>query len=490
MKKREQEELSYEEKYKNSRRGAIALIVIGVLAVIALIVVNFVVFDGHGGVAILGYAAYAALFILIGVIMLAVAKKKYKKAQSQAATAAQASPSLSNVALDSSDDDDGQLLSELNGKDWLEIIADAANVEKVTLCDDGGEHTFDFLWCNCYNDTWYMVVGHNEEDGTYMKYILRVDRTDSTFAHYEMNDKVREVIIADFTRAVEGYAQQNGYTAQTTGGGKQGRLSRMKSRFKSGEGEEKKTRVSAFISVVVLYAAILIVATVMSGNFFRAMFSSGFRIIPNARIAIFCGYLLVMPSFLLYFGAHNPFNFKKSVATSLIVFGIIMMIACDISGIILLTRNAEYMNPANTVENFIVTKFVPIALCVSTVAYILVYLVWCKGLSSKWFAVMSYVTTIVFPIVTALIIAAVVLYIAWVLLMWLINAIRILLGGTPMARGFKQGWTGERSSGGGYQIIDEHGYTRTLTHYEGNRYRDDTGSFWVSDDGGNSFRRD
>ena len=482
MKKREQEELSYEEKYKNSRRGGIALIVIGVLAVIAMIVVNFVVFEGDGGVVMLGYGAYAALFILIGAIMLAIAKKKYKKAQEQAATAAQTT--LSNVAFDSSDDDDDQVIREANGKDLHDIIANAANVEKVTFTDDDAEFTFDFLWCNRYNDTWYMVVGRTEEDDSYMKYILRVDKTDSTFAHYEMNDGVRDVIIADFARAVEGYAQQNGYTAQATSGEKQGRLARMTSRFKSGAGEEKKTRLTAFISVAVMYAVILVVGLAL---YFARIRSA--QLPPLVIRAIALGYLLVMPSFLLYFGAHNPFNFNKSISTLLIVVGIVAMIACDIYGVMIIPRFAPSAEQ-DVVYNFIIEKFIPIALFVATVAYVLVYLVWCKNLSSKWFAGMSYATTILFPVATALILAAIALYVAWILLMWLINAIRILLGGTPMARGFKQGWTGERSSGGGYQIIDEHGYTRTLTHYEGNRYRDDTGSFWVSDDGGNSFRRD
>ena len=266
------------------------------------------------------------------------------------------------------------------------------------------------------------------------------------------------------------------------------RLGRLKSRFKSDVGEDKKTRVNAFISVAVMYGFILIVTLVMLMPLIRICIIHHGQVILSVRPIIYLGYLLVVPSFLLYFGAHNPFNFKKSISKLLIILGIILMIGGDILGIFVSLKSAEFQHDA--VSNFIVGTFIPIALGVSTVSYILVYLVWCKGLSSKWYAVMSYVTTILFPVATALILAVIVLYIAWTLLIWLISSIKVLLGGTPIERGFKQGWTGKGQSSGGYQIIDENGYTRTLTPYEGNRYRDDTGAFWVSDDGGNSFRRD
>ena len=481
--RREPEKLTPEEKYKNSRKGGIALIVIGALMAIAFLVVHFVVLKDSEDRMFLYNAIYGAVLAMFGGIMLAVGKNKYKKAQeqSQAATSAAAQPaSKLDLSSVSSDEDEGSLREE-NGKSFLDIISHAEDVSKITLCDGEISYTADFLWCNAYDGVWFFVIGR-DEDGNYTKYILRVDKSDPTVAHYEMNDNVREVIIDDFAKAVSGYAQQNGYTAQATGG--QGRIGRLKSRFKSGEGEDKKTRVTAFVSVAVMYAVILIVGLAL---YFARIHSA--KIPPTVIRAIALGYLLVLPSFLLYFGAHNPFNLKPSVAKLFRIVGIGAMIACDAFGLMRIPRfapPAEY----DAVYNFIIAKFIPIALFVATVAYILVYIVWCKGLSSKWFAGASYGTTVLFPVATALMLAVIALYIAWTLLIWLISSIKVLLGGTPIARGFKQGWTGKRESGGGYQIIDEHGYTRTLTPYEGNRYRDDTGSFWVSDDGGNTFRRD
>ena len=274
----------------------------------------------------------------------------------------------------------------------------------------------------------------------------------------------------------------SGDTVEATSVGN-GRLGRLKSRFKSGVGEAEKARTGAFISVLVMYivifAATFIVNLVVGRRISQASLVAS---------AVSFGYRLIIPSFFVYLGSHNPFNLKKSITKLFIALGIVGMILCDIYGILIIPR---YVAPdMGTVHEFIISKFIPIALCVSTVAYILVYLVWCKGLSSKWYAGMAYVTTVLFPVATALILAVIALYVAWTLLIWLLSAIKVLLGGTPIERGFKKGWSGKGQSSSGYEIIDESGYRRTLTPYEGNRYRDDTGAFWVSDDGGNSFRRD
>lgn len=94
-----------------------------------------------------------------------------------------------------------------------------------------------------------------------------------------------------------------------------------------------------------------------------------------------------------------------------------------------------------------------------------------------------------FPVATVIIIAGVIIMFALSIIKWLLSAIGIIAGDSSIGRGFKAGWTGNSYSNG-YEIIDENGYTRTLQPYEGNRYRDDTGAFWVSDDNGNTFRRD
>ena len=433
----------------------------------------------------LGVFVFALCFsILLGVraTRRKNAWKAWRKQQNEAVSAQSVAEPNDEYAISSGDFD--RPLREIEGRNIHDIIANAENVEKISLCDENGSYTYDFLWCNAYDGVWYMVVGCNEEEA-YMKYILRIDNTDHAVAYFEMNDDIREIIIRDFTAAVEGYVQQKEYTAQSTSGGKSSRFGRLKSRFKSGDGESKKTRVGAFVSVAVMYVVILVAALVL--YFAQIPIQSDTSHLLIRAVAL--GYLLVTPSFLLYLGSHNPFNLKKSISTVFIVLGIVGMVACDVYGILTFIKNDGALSE-NVVVNFVVTKFIPIALCVSTVAYILVYLVWCRGLSSKWFAAMSYVTTVIFPIATALILAAIALYIAFTLLMWLISAIKIMLGGTPIERGFKRGWTGKGESTGGYQIIDEHGYTRTLTPYEGNRYRNDTGAFWVSDDGGNSFRRD
>ena len=410
---------------------------------------------------------------------------------------------------------------EANGGDLFELckqrnalsVEDKLSAAPIAVRDSfGKDDSICVLYALQYGQTFeertyavWLFVDENGETGKapFAGQIIR-KADGSTELLFVDNDDFAEVIFGDMNARMESEMKAKGIptasdeeqsygsdeAVRASGVGK-GRLGRLKSRFKSGVGEAKKTRVSAFISVAVMYGAILIVALAVLFPIFRILIRyHGIRLFLSIRSITSLGYLLVVPSFLLYFGAHNPFNFKKSVAKLLITLGIILMIVCDVIGIVVSLRAVTLYATHETVNRFIVGKFIPIALCVSTVAYILVYLVWCKGLSSKWYAAMAYVTTVLFPVATALILAAIALYIAWTLLIWLLSAIKVLLGGTPIERGFKQGWSGKGQQSSGYEIIDESGYRRTLTPYEGNRYRDDTGAFWVSDDGGNSFRRD
>ena len=493
------------------------------------------------GFAIAGTVILCIIYPIAGIILAVVLAKKKKKwleenlqneqAQSQQATATDAAScaplQLSKLPNIPEQTQDVKLsYREINGGDLFDIckkrdemsIDDKFAASPIHLHNSfGRDEDVCILYALQYGKTFeertYAVWLFVDEDGETGKapfagQILR-KADGSTELLFVDNDDFAEVIFGDMnarmeremkakglpTASDEEETQGNGGAVRANGVGN-GRLGRLKSRFNSGVGETNKTRVSAFVGVSVMYLVILIVGLVvylLPNKSLFPLFDSGTGN-PNIKILILksvcLGYLLVTPSALLYFGAHNPFNIKKSLAMFFIVLGIVAMIACDIYGLVILSRFANWLNPQDTGNRFIIGKFVPIALCVSTVAYTLVYLVWCKGLSSKWYAGMAYVTTVLFPVATVLILAVIALYIVWTLLIWLLSSIKVLLGGTPIERGFKRGWSGKGQSSSGYEIIDESGYRRTLTPYEGNRYRDDTGAFWVSDDGGNSFRRD
>ena len=480
------EQTTPEQTYKQRKRTGITLIVIGALALIAGIVLYFT-FKGDRIIAI-SPIGYGALFLVIGIVVFATAKKKYEKELAEEQKSSGTSASATTVAktagskIDLAASESGGELTEVDGRDMLKMLEHPEQVEKVTFRDsDNDIFEFDLLWGNVYDGVTYIVAARQEGD-EYMKYIIRINNDEPSTAYYEVNDDIREAIKTDFINAMNAYTGQNSYTAEPAQGKKRGLMGGAKQRFiQTGEDNGK---IKTFIVMACIYAVILAVGLI---GYFTGFGLSGDNLIICKAFCI--AYALITPSFLIYFGCHNPFNFKNVLSKTIMALGIIGMIVCIIFGFRLISEVGEV---ESTVWGFVVNTMLPIALIVATVAYIAAYVFWCNGLSSTWYLGIGIATTVIFPIATALMIAAFILYMLILIIKWLLSSIGIMAGDTALGRGFKAGWTGDNSylGHGGYQITDEHGYTRTLTHYEGNRYRDDTGSFWVSDDGGHSFRRD
>lgn len=497
----QQNQLSAEEKYKRNKRiGIIAIIaaLFGVGAVVAMLVVNGINSDMNNNnvVTLACVGLYDLVAMVVGVYMLATAKKKYQKQLAEEQRAAelledeiaqeanaqaesgQVSGAHTSTApqMDLSMSEAGDKLTEAHGADLNEIMQNPQGVEKLTFRSESGELlTYDFLWGNVYGGVTYLVVGRMED--VYTKYIIFISPEDPTVCYCELNDGVRGVIKNDFERALSAYTQANGIQAEkkTESGG---RLASLKRRFVSDKPDTRKKYT--FVVMLVLYGAILVGGL----SSFLTSLSGGAN--ESLIKAISLAYMLITPSFFIYFGSHNPFDFKNGVCYALIALGIAGMIGATVAGFIIINNFGE---TSDAVLNFIIKTAVPISLIVATVCYIIAYVVWCRGLSSKWFLGIGIATTLLFPVATALIIAAVALYLAYLLISWLISALIILFGGTPMGRGFKEGWTGQSQGGAVYELTDENGYTHTLRQYDGNRYYDGH-DFWISDDGGNTFRRE
>ncbi len=494
----EEKQPTAEDKYKRNKRAGILAIAASLFAVASLVIL--IVVNGRDGEgAHQNIASYimtgmcGVIAMAVGIYFLATAKKKYQKqlaeeqaaeklAEENAAAPVQGAQTagVRNASAASGPDisgsEAGDKLTEAHGADINEMMKNPQSVEKLSFRTESGEVlTYDFLWGNVYGGVTYLVVGRMEE--AYTKYIIFVSPADPTVCYCELNDGVREVIKNDFDRAVGAYAQGGGMPAEQKAESV-GRFARLKMRFVSGKPDTGKKQT--FVIMLILYGVIL-----MGGlsTYFTAPDGDG----NGALIKALClAYMLITPSFFIYFGSHNPFNLKNGVCYALIALGIAGMIGTTVAGFSLITSVGEV---SDTALSFIINTLLPISLIVATVCYIIAYVVWCRGLSSQWFLGIGIATTVLFPVATALIIAAFVLYIALVLIKWFISSLIILLGGTPLERGFKQGWNGTGQGGPVYQITDEYGNTRTLRQYDGNRFYDGT-DFWITDDGGNTFRKD
>lgn len=464
MKRKEEREEQVEtpqEKYKRAKKSAIVLIVLGLIYGVGYTVLMRFLNKGAPVNFYMQYGplAIGAVLFLIGIIYLSVAKKKYKKAL--------ATPQPQGNSMASSHP--GERLREMGGMNLLELFEIGESVETLNLAGSEGVYTFDLLWGNAYNGVGYLVVGRREDEA-YMKYILRIDNEEPSVVDFEEGDEIRAVIIADFTKAVGNYAQENGYSAQAV----------TETINTEPKGKKKKTFAALFIIYLVILGAGLI-------GYFKTFFMSlsGDALIICKAVSL--AYVLITPSFLVYFGGHNPFGMKKGGAVFFIILGTLGLVACLIVGMPMITELGEVQG---AFWGFVVNTFLPIALIIATIAYVAVFAFWCRGMTSGWYLGMGIAVTLLFPVATALVLAFFILSMILAMIRWLLTSIGILAADTSFGRGFISGWTGKRSASTGYQIIDESGYTRTLTPYEGNRYRDDTGAFWKSDDNGNTFYRD
>lgn len=477
MKKDEKKtERTPEEALKQRKRMGIVLIVFGVLILASCItmgiIMGFTDTMGHIQMSVLLPLIYCVPCFGLGLYVLLTAKKKYEKdklkeQEKKAANAAgktedtaeaavhrdgatSTAKTFQGSAIDLSKSEPGDELREAHGRNLLEMLKKPEEIEKISFINEPGDMVeYDLLWGNVYDGVTYIVVGHMED--VYMKYIFFVSNSDPTKCYAELNDSVREPIKTDFMNAINAYAQQNGQAAPDSGE-KKGRFSGFKQRFITNKPDTGK--IKTFIALSVIYAVILAVG--LAGYF------TGFGLEGESLAiakAICISYAFITPSYFIYFGSHNPFGIKKGLNYLFVVLGIAGMVVCVVFGFNLIPGSGEISNEA---LSYIVNNLLPISLIVATASYIAAYVVWCKGLSSGWYLGVGIAATLLFPVVTALIIAVFVIYMLILIVCWLLSALGILVSDTPMGRGFKQGWSGSRQGGAVYQITDENGYTHTL----------------------------
>ncbi len=191
----------------------------------------------------------------------------------------------------------------------------------------------------------------------------------------------------------------------------------------------------------------------------------GCFILPEYKA--YCAVLAFLsPMWFTYYFFHDPFD--KEVGKGMLVISIILSVIGSIAHLILLQ-----------------SAFALIILILCYVFQFLGYAKFCQDKSSFMFVLIGIGSIIAVPLVIAVfVIGMIVLAIKFIL---------SFFGETEFGQAFKRGYKGESEPESVYEITDEYGYKRTLKQsnsFNSNRYVDDTGSYWITNDNGATFSRE
>lgn len=377
--------------------------------------------------------------------------------------------------------EDAEIAFETDFKNLYELFAQGENLETITLAReiDGTvyERTFDALWYNDYGTAMFCVLGADEEDG-YLKYVYRIVEFEdgTTGLYFEEDEDVLKVVRADFDAALTAYQNNNvaapAENIQSKSKNNGGALTVV------GGGLDKKV----FAVLTVLYGLVLGAGLI---GYFTGFGIGGEQERAVCR-AVCLAYALVTPSYLVYIGAHNPFNAHRAVAVILMVIGCLAMAGCAFLGLVLVSRLGEPVM-LDGVWAFFMHIFIPALPFVAAVVYALAYIWWCRRLAPGWFLGFGIGVTLLFPVAAALVFAVFIIFMIILLIRWMLFAFGVIAEDSAFGNGFIAGLTGKKM-GREYTVTDEHGYTHTVHSYNGRDFYGSDGRYaGSSSDGGKTI---
>ena len=465
-------------KKNRSVKLLVAAIVCWVIS-LALIVVGILCFTSVLGQNIketpVKYFAfgYGGLLLLIGLLCFYVSRKAKREQNKESAS--EQSTNTPDINAEQIIEDGS--VTERDGNSFKAYFAAPSEIEYAPVVENGVETVYDFLWCNKYESEYFMVVGLKATDG-YNTYLLHIDNDHPETAHFVTGGAVQKKALDDFESTVNSLTEED--EQQTHNIKALALLDKIKSRIKRKEPAPKKTRIELFCSVAALYLILL-----GYGLYLYFWFSSrGDSGVLISAIGI--AYALITPSFLLFWATFKPFKTSRAGNIALIVVGVVLLVAADVVGWVLISNLPEV---TSGVIAFFKNIFLPVTLIVATLTYIVAYLYWNINLPEKWQTGTAFVVTVLFPVATAIIfvLLAVALIVAFV--RWILSSFGVMLGGSRLEKGFRQGYYGEHVADDEFKITDEYGNTITVKHYDGDSYTDGYGNTYTTDDGGNTFHK-
>jgi len=381
----------------------------------------------------------------------------------------------------------------------LQMLIDPNNNEDIELGGENGQRTkFSQVYVCQFDGKLYCILKpidkvQNVADDEAL--VFSLEENESVGRHQfklvtddAIAEKVFDSYYAELDAANNENTENKNYNATKSKStkkkkGKVHLIDALKNKFK----KEDHGRVGTFITLTVTY----VIFTALS---LISYFTNFFGVFANAEEIIYCQsisllVLAISQVYFVYFGFHNPFKFHTAVKWIFIVLGVLLMGGIDyfaIDGIIKNMSNIEGL--------FILS--IPATIIIQ-IGYLVGFGYWCKDLPST----MNIVVAFVFPVLSILIVAVFLIYeiirgIIWFIFEGLIPMFAQLFGGTEFGQSFKAGFNGGKipSSTDYTYEINEDGHDRKLEyydHYNGHdRYKDDTGRYWYTDDDGTTFYKE
>lgn len=359
--------------------------------------------------------------------------------------------------------DDAEFFIEKDGKNFHKLFSKGEEVESVTLVGEEKLYTFDFLWYKHYGNCAFCVLGQDGTDDSgnedYEKYLFRIveGAGGETGLIRETDDTIIETVQKDFDAAVKAYSSSPAISVKYVDKGR------------------KKT----FIALTAIYFAVLAAGLI---GFFTGF---GIKDVQQNAIckAVTLAYAVITPSYLIYLGSNNPFEFNGAVSKVLVIVGIIAMVVLSCISMTTIPDNIEFTG----FWSFFMNIFMPVLPFVATVVYAMAYCWWCKGAPSYTYLGFGIGVTVLFPVATALLIALFILYMIVIMIKWILSSLGVIAADTNLGKGFISGWTG-KSFEKTYTVTDEYGYEHTVKSSDGIHFYGD-GETYISDDGGSTIHK-
>lgn len=235
--------------------------------------------------------------------------------------------------------------------------------------------------------------------------------------------------------------------------------------------------VKTFVTLTVFYAVVLALALASYFTYFFKVFEGSFecRAVCSMIIAL-------MPAYLVYFGAHNPFKFKKAVSVLLITLGALGFAGCDV---LLIFSALDCLAAA---AHGGVIMFFAICVIIAQIVLALGFTLFCKGLPSGWYIGFGMGGIIVLPLLAALIISVVVVIAIVILAIFLIRWIGFIFAQDDTVKSFMKAFRGEPPEQRPYTFINSMGCEQTVYSTDGKKFYNSDGSYaGSSNDGGKTI---
>lgn len=265
----------------------------------------------------------------------------------------------------------------------------------------------------------------------------------------------KEAASADIVAAVDNNTGAEEEVRSEKRGKILGKISYVKSKLGK---DERGSAIKAFVTLTIFYIVVLALALTSYFTYFFGAFngSSLCRAISSMIIAF-------TPAYLVYFGADNPFKFKKIVSALLIILGVLGFVGCDALMILCSVKSGAEL------QNFTIMLFVVCAI-IAQIAIIFCFTYLFTDLPCGMYIAFCICGPAFLTFLSALVIAIVIIAAIVVCAIKTISMLVFLMSDDKGVKAFKQAIKGESPEMKQYTFTNEMGSSQTVFSSDGKNF--------------------